>query len=510
MEENKELRQLIEDQINIPSPPAIAVQILDAVQQEESSIQELVRIISADPALTGKMLKVANSSFYSLQNKVTSVERALSVLGTEVIKNIALSFVIASELRDDGHPSFNFDYFWRRSITSAVAAELLKNLLDYQNDDIFVTALLHDIGVLLLYTSKRDEYVTLLRERYNTQAQLTDLEQREFGFDHQQLGYLLIADWGLPESIALPIHYHHRSSDAPSEHQSSTEILKFADLLAAIYCETEAAERVRQLHEEMLEKFALESSQVEKLLDEVAYKSIEILQTFEIDSGDIKPYSQILQEANAELGKINLSYEQVVLELKEAKEKAERLANQLQKANSRLNELVSRDGLTGLYNHLHFQETLENELARSERYGPPLSLIMLDIDFFKRINDKFGHPSGDLVLKKISNVISQAVRSSDIVARYGGEEFAVILPETDHAGLKVFAERLRRSIERAALSIEEKHISLTVSVGGVSYVPGKENIGKQMIIDAADKALYSSKHNGRNRVTVSNVLPQKN
>ena len=154
---------MIEEQINLPSPPTIAVQILNTVQQEESTINELAIIISADPALTGKMLSVANSGFYSLPNEVTSVERAISVLGTNVIKNIALSFAIAAELRGEKQSSFDFEYFWRRSVTSAVAAELLAKLLKVNNEDIFVTGLLHDIGVLLMFLSKGDEYTALFQ-----------------------------------------------------------------------------------------------------------------------------------------------------------------------------------------------------------------------------------------------------------------------------------------------------------------------------------------------------------
>ncbi|MDJ0621604.1 MAG: GGDEF domain-containing protein [Desulfocapsaceae bacterium] len=502
MVDSKEPGRFIEEQIDIPSPPAIAIQILDTVQNEESSVNDLVRIISADPALTGKLLKVANSNFYSLQNNITSVDRAISVLGTEVIKNIALSFVITSQLSEDGESSFNIDFFWRRSITSAVAAELLKKATNLQNDAMFVTALLQDIGILLLYMSKQDEYLNILKERKNTQARLIDLEQREFNFDHQQVGFFLVSNWGLPESIALPIKYHHISSEAPPEYQRSAEILKIADLMATIYSEKEAAGKVRQLHEEMVEHFSMNSDEIETLLDEVAYESIEILETFEIDPGKIKPYSQILQKANTELGKINLSYEQVVLELKQEKDKAERFAEQLQKANSQLKKLISRDGLTGLYNHLHFQETLEKEIARSRRYGAPLSLIMLDIDFFKKINDNFGHASGDLVLKNIGRVIRGAVRSSDIVARYGGEEFAVILPETGETGLRVFAERLRRSIEKTSMEIGKEQINVTISAGGATLTPGENQVSKQMVIEAADQALYSSKRNGRNRFTM--------
>ena len=507
MEDQKKPGQYIEEQIDIPSPPAIAIQILDTVQNEESSVCDLVRIISADPALTGKMLKVANSNYYSLQYSVTSIDRAIPVLGTEVIKNIALSFVIISQLSEKGDSSFDINYFWRRSITSAVAAELLKKAINLQEDAMFVTALLHNIGILLLYMSKREEYVKIFAEKKDTKARLIDLEQREFGFDHQQLGFFLVSNWKLPDSIALPIKYHHRSEQAPPKYKRSTEILKIADLLAAIYSENEMTGKVRQLHEEMLASFSMKPDEVKQLLDEVAYQSIEILKTFEIDSGKIKPYSQILQEAKTELSKIHLSCEQVVLELKQEKQKAEHLATKLQEANAQLRNLVSRDGLTGLYNHLHFQETLENEVARTKRYGTPLSLIMLDIDFFKKVNDNFGHSNGDLVIKNIGHVLCQSVRSSDIVARYGGEEFAVILPETGETGLKVFAERLRRSVEKTVIEIGEERISVTISAGGATITPGKNQLSKRLLIDAADQALYSSKHNGRNRFTLGTVTP---
>jgi len=504
------IRKLIEEQINLPSPPAIAVQILNTVQQEDSSIRELAKIISADPALTGKMLSIANSGFYSMPNEVTSVERAISVLGTNLIKNIALSFVIASDLRGDKQSSFNFDYFWRRSVTAAVAAELLSAVLNFKNDDIFVTALLHDIGVLLMFLSKGDEYTALLRERRNTGVPLTDLEQNKFGFTHQQLGFTLVTDWGLPESISIPILYHHSTCSAPDDFRRSTEVLWIADLLAAIYSETETVNKVRQLQDEMIELFNLDADTARVLLDDVANKSIEILETFEVDPGDLKPYSQMLQEANDELGKINLSYEHLVMELKEAKEKAELLANELRDANSRLKELVSRDGLTGLFNHRYFQEIFAKELSRAVRYRASVSLIMFDIDCFKEVNDTYGHPTGDLVLMNIARVVEAAVRPSDIVARYGGEEFAVILPETNEAGMRVFAERLRRSIEGVSTVVDNQHITVTVSAGGATFSPDKPQTSKQMMIDAADRALYASKHNGRNQVNVLNPLGESN
>ena len=499
---NTAIQQLIEQQIELPSPPAIAVQILNIVKKEDFSLQDLAKILTADPALTSKVLRIANSGFYSLHTEVTSVEKALTLLGTNLIKNIALSFVITKNLHQSANDNFDFDYFWRRSITSAVAAELLSTTLQVKNEDAFVTALFHDIGVLTMFLSKGEDYALLLKERKSSGTYLIDLEQQAYGFDHQQLGATLIASWGLPEKISEPIRYHHTNSMAPDEPQAMTETLRVAEQLSAIYCDAHAAEKVRLLQDDMLEIFALDAEQVRELVDQVATTSIEILQMFELDPGDMKPYSQMLQEANAELGRLNLSYEQLVMELKEANEKSELLTKELLDANSRLKELVFRDGLTGLYNHRYFQEIFSKEIARALRYQSCVSLIMFDIDFFKKVNDGYGHPAGDLVLMNISRVIERAIRPSDIASRYGGEEFTIILPETNEAGMRVFAERLRRCVEGMVTVAGTEQIKVTISSGGVTFCPEQPEISKEILIDSADRALYLSKQNGRNQTTI--------
>ena len=498
----KHIRTLISEQLNLPSPPAIAVRILNTLQKEDASLQDMAGIIAADPALTVKLLRVANSSFYSLSSRVTSIDRAITVLGTNVIKNIALSFAIAGSLKGNSQGGFDFDYFWRRSVTAGVAAGLLTTLLRRKDEDIFVTALLHDIGVLVIFLSKGWEYSRLFKERQTSELSFVELERQTFGFDHQQVGATLIADWGLPEGIAEPMRYHHAFSDAPEKYREAAELLALAGRLSAIYNEENTAEHVRLLQKELIERFAVSEDQVRDLIDAVANESIEILQTFEIDPGDIRPFSQMLQEANEQLGQLNLSYEQLVLELKEAKERAERLANELREANCQLKDLAFRDGLTGLYNHRYFQEVLGKEVARSRRYHSNLSLIMFDIDFFKKVNDTHGHPAGDQVLMNIARTAENAVRTNDVVSRYGGEEFTVILPETDQSGMKVFAERLRRSMERITTVVDGREIRVTISVGGATLTAEMSPITKEILTETADKALYASKRNGRNRVTI--------
>jgi diguanylate cyclase (GGDEF)-like protein/PAS domain S-box-containing protein len=172
----------------------------------------------------------------------------------------------------------------------------------------------------------------------------------------------------------------------------------------------------------------------------------------------------------------------------------------LEEANTLLKALATTDSLTGLYNHRAFQERLAEEFQRYCRYGAPLSVMLLDVDHFKQFNDRFGHPAGDQVLKKVAQRIQSNLRKVDFVARYGGEEFVVILPETGEEGAQSAAEHVRCAIEAA----DWEQRAITVSIGLSTASVRTET--QAALIDEADRALYVSKSFGRNRITHNNTL----
>lgn len=503
--DNIEIEDLIRNQISLPSPPAIAVKILKVVQEAEFSLNDLEKILSADPALVSKLLRVANSAVYSLPNKIGNINRALSILGTNLVKNIALSFIIAEELRGRGDSAFDFDYFWRRSVTAAVAAELVMGLTGEKDANIFVTGLLQDIGVLVLHLTKGKEYDEILKQStIRGDIQINTSERQHFRYDHQQVGSMLLQNWGLPESVTAPTRFHHGPEHAPDEYRQTALVLQIANMLSAICNGRASTSLLMEIKEKMATSLGIAPERSHELLDDVARKTIDILEIFEIDPGKIKPYSLILQEANEELGRLNFSYEQLLLALKEEKSKSERFAEELRQANAKLEQIAFRDGLTNLHNHRSFQDILQKEMARTKRYGHPLSLVMFDIDYFKNVNDTHGHPAGDQVLINLANAISCAVRPNDIVARYGGEEFAVILPETDRIGMRVFAERLRHCVATVTTVTNSGSIKVTISCGGIQYSQ-HDPLTQQELLEAADRGLYLSKRNGRNRVTIITI-----
>jgi len=166
--------------------------------------------------------------------------------------------------------------------------------------------------------------------------------------------------------------------------------------------------------------------------------------------------------------------------------------------HAKLERLAVTDGLTGLVNHRKFQERLADEFLRASRHAAAFSLLLGDIDYFKRVNDTYGHPAGDAVLKAVAGAITKAARKVDWVARYGGEEFAVLLVQTDVAQAAISAERIRKAVAEMQIAWQGQTIPVTISIGiATSTVDAADREG---LIAAADRALYAAKHGGRNRV----------
>ena len=175
------------------------------------------------------------------------------------------------------------------------------------------------------------------------------------------------------------------------------------------------------------------------------------------------------------------------------------LQKELMETNKRLELLSITDGLTKLYNHRHFQDELGRAFEESQRYQRPLSLAIIDIDFFKKVNDTYGHAVGDEVLKAIARIFQESIRATDLAARYGGEEFAVMMPETELNDALTFAEKIRSLIETTPFRTSAGPLHATVSIGVASVPHSKIRAAKGVVV-AADKALYRAKRNGRNQV----------
>jgi len=163
----------------------------------------------------------------------------------------------------------------------------------------------------------------------------------------------------------------------------------------------------------------------------------------------------------------------------------------------RTERLATTDGLTGLQNHRTFQERLDAQLAQAERYGKRTSLLLCDVDHFKSVNDTYGHPVGDAVLRGIARILQKEARNTDVVARYGGEEFAIVMPETDTGGAMVIAERIRERVAAFVFETPQGPLQVTISLGVATFPDDCKT--KAELVERSDGCLYHAKRHGRNK-----------
>jgi len=224
-----------------------------------------------------------------------------------------------------------------------------------------------------------------------------------------------------------------------------------------------------------------------------------------VAAGDLEVDLPVL--SRSEVGYLTEVFNDMVARLRHAREELAAINKTLRKKNKELHELSITDSLTGLYNHKHLMETLDNEVARSKRHKHDFAVLVVDIDDFKEYNNTYGHLAGDEVISRLASVFKKSVRSCDYVARYGGEEFILVLPEIGPKDGVKAAERIRKKVVKEKFAGDGEPRGVTVSVGVASYP--KDGDDPQAIIGRADAALYKAKESGRNQVVLAGETPKK-
>jgi diguanylate cyclase (GGDEF)-like protein len=202
----------------------------------------------------------------------------------------------------------------------------------------------------------------------------------------------------------------------------------------------------------------------------------------------------------SEVSYLTQVFNHMVASLRKGREEISAAHNSLLETNKKLHQISITDDLTGLHNRKHVMELLSRERVLAEQNNQPFSILMVDIDFFKKINDTYGHQTGDAVLRHVSETLRSTVREGDHIGRYGGEEFLIILPDSDIQSVALTADRIRQGVEKQHISAGSMKISVTISIGVSQYPDDGKNV--EAIVRIADDALYQAKSDGRNRVTI--------
>ncbi len=507
----REIIRLLDQDRELPTLSPVVEKILRLISDEKVSIKELAEVIQNDVSLSFKILKVVNSAFYGFTREISTLSQAMVILGLSAVKNLALSMSIL-ELYVDGTEGEkggdDFTVFWERSLFSAVAARRLATEAKYKDgEEAFMASLLQDIGVLVFIKYYPEEYADILKSAKKNAVDISILEDQHFGINHALLGEFLANKWQLPRSLTLPILRHHdpegitqgQNHEDVEGVEKLTHLVHLSYLISTIFYDEYRPDRLAFLEKQAKKYLNIDRDVIDKLLINLAEEVKEVAKFFGLHLVGTKNYSELLMAANIELGRINLSVEQMNTELVSAKRRAEELAAQLAEANRKLEEMANLDGLTKIFNRRVFENLITREFYRSNRYGHPLSCIMIDLDNFKNVNDSQGHLVGDQVLREVASILDSKLRKSDFLARYGGEEFVVISPEANAKAAAFIAEKLRKAIEEHVFDIEGREIRITISLGVATLTNAMEMEHEEELIQLADRNLYCAKNSGRNR-----------
>lgn len=480
--------------------PATTLKVLEVIGRQDATLNDLAEIIKVSPALTTRILKVANSSYFSIQGEIASVTQAVAMLGLKAVASLALAVSLIDEIKKYRSNQELYQR-WERSFFTAVAAKLLAEKRGIaEQEECFIAGLLTDISYGFLCQHFPEQYGTLMQPGIGETERLR-LEMEYFGVTHAEISALLLRQAKIPLILTKPVEYHHTQHITTAVLDSNS--LKMcqvvhgaAGITGVFYQDTKSG---RDLKHELEEMLLLPAKDVDQLFGLISGKVKEVAELFGFQPDQFPSYFDILEKANEELVSINLSYEQLLRDLKAEKEKSENLAAKLEEANRRLLDLALKDPLTGAYNRRFLNEMLDKKMADVRRTQRPLAIIAGDIDHFKRINDTYGHDGGDLVLKKIVRLISDCLRTGDILARTGGEEFIVICQVTHDRDGALVAERIRAHIEQTPIQLTGgQSIRVTMSFGVAMFDARFQN--REDFLKVADERLYAAKHAGRNRV----------
>ncbi|HVW01637.1 MAG TPA: HDOD domain-containing protein, partial [Planctomycetaceae bacterium] len=406
----------------LPTLPSVAVRLLELSQSPDTEIRDIVEIAKSDPAISAKLLKSANAAYFGLSHKVTTIERAVPLLGATVVTSLSLSFSLAEASMCPGPLSEHFRVYWRRSILQAVAAEVAgAEQSRTLGTECFLAGLLGNLGQLALLKTASDDYLPVLNWAADSDRALVEIEREVLGIDHVEIGVKLLRNWRLPDELTVPVELRAASLEqllAGDDADLCKRKLALAFAAAAVeYLTTsrkvQALERMQLLNPHVFGA----DSEIPEVLADILERATQSEDLFAVDMQVLGDPQELMSAANAQLAQLALREHVASTQATALQQRAERERQELEIRHEQLQEQTLHDPLTKVYNRKFFEESLDRELQRCTRHAGLIGVVFLDIDHFKKINDANGHPCGDAVLTRVAAKLRSTLRNSDILAR---------------------------------------------------------------------------------------------
>lgn len=497
----------------LPSLPTVAQTLLKLTANPETELRQIVQLVKADPAISAKVVKAANSTFFGVRSEVKGIERAVSLLGPSVSNSLALSFGLTQASAAKSPMANHYRDCWKQSIIQAsAAAEIAHRIAPASADDFSLCGLLLEVGRLALMSAFEAEYRPVLESAQEGRLSLSQIEEEWLGIQHAEVGARLMEHWKMPVAVIEAIRWHHApygllEEQRQHEYFPALAAMAIASCTGDVLCtrsNEQARERLDRLARSLLHWRTEETSNFLHQTDLSWQQHANLL---EFD--DTQAPADLMMQANEQLVRLTLRAHVACTQATLRQQLAEQERRDLEFQNKQLQKQALHDPLTKVYNRQFFDEMLDTEAKRCTRCASPIGLIFADVDHFKQINDTYGHQFGDVVLQQIVKVFADAIRNSDILARFGGEEFVILVNQPTERGLERLAEKIRARVEAEPFLFGDMRVPVTVSLGAAISIPGRDDVDlPHRLIAAADASLYDAKRSGRNRCCIQSLVDE--
>lgn len=460
---------------NIPSLPEVALRIIEIAQQSDPDPKELVKAIRSDPATAGRVLMFANSALFGLRKQSPSIEYAVPMLGTTLVRTIVLGFYLSQQICSDKSFESWFRRFWRESLFQASAAEMLAERTPGSDPATwFLAGLLQDVGQLAMLNAIGQPYVFDVLQA-DSDIRRVDREKEVFGFSHVEVSTALCQTWNLNREIVTAISRHH---DSPSSCLNDATSDLVSGLITASCCAEYIEGIGKQLgatrhHVEflMLEKFRLLPNDVFPSLVEFDARAVDLAVGFSIDIGEIPPREALLKRAQGVL-------RQVAMERKLQQVGVSPIVRDQEQPNEWI------DGSSTAYNRRFLDKVLPHEIEKSHADSTTIGLLQVSVADLEQ-------EQSDQAQARFINIITDCVRPDDSVIRTGDNTAVVILQKLNFDSLHRIAERLKESLMEQ-LGCENAAGSMTV--GGVVVLPvGRSSVAPAKVVETLTESVAAAK-----------------
>lgn len=487
---------------DLPSPPHLLTRMLELARDPRSDLQTLAREIGTDPGLAARVLRTANAAHYAQARTVETLPHALSLIGFDPALTMCLGHVIAGAMLALRQGHAEPGQVWRRALLAALAARCVAEVVDPRRAEFMFTAgLLQDLGITVIEQLQPGFYAELAPDASHEARTL--YERERLGMDHADVGCALLEHWQLPPALCAAVGASH-APQADATDAAAAMLAKVVALggdLADALLAGERRSALRATYERAAELLGLNASQVSAVLARVVALNRETSTLFEVPLLSTPELLAVTADATA------LLITRATLASQDAATLGARVADAEQRARLLL-ERSQRDPLTGLYNRAHFEHALAAHWAQPREAAPPLAVILIDLDCFKRVNDAHGLQAGDEVLQGVAGMLERSAGEEALVCRYDGAVFTVLLRDVTARAAVAVGQQLLEALRSHAfvISASSSAVAVTASAGLVMQRPELRHDTTDELMAAADAAVHTAKRMGRNRLVVASAV----